>query len=301
MENNFRSGFVSIIGKTNVGKSTLMNRFIGEKISAISNKPQTTRNRILSVLTDNESQIIFLDTPGVHKPKSKLSEFMLKTVDNALNEVDMVLFLIEPEDKVSFVNQNILEKLKKISSPIFLVINKIDSFSKDRGKILKTIENYKGCGFREIIPVSALTGENVEDLMNLIKNNLPCGPKYFPDDTLTDMPERQIISEIIREKILIFMEDEIPHGSAVEINEMKKRAGKNLIDIDATIYCEKESHKKIIIGKNGEMLKKIGTCARFETENLLGTKLNLKLWVKMKKNWRNNNFYLKQFGYTDKK
>lgn len=297
MENKFRSGFVSLIGKTNVGKSTLMNKFIGEKISVTSNKPQTTRNKILSVLTDDKAQIIFLDTPGIHKPKSKLSEFMIKSAENTLNEVDLILFLIEPENKISTINNNILMKLKKISSPIFLVINKIDSIKSNKQIILQTIEIYKDYNFAQIIPVSALTGENTQTLLDLIKKELPIGPKYFPEDTLTDMPERQIISEIIREKILIFMQDEIPHGSAVEINEMKKRKDKNLIDIDATIYCEKESHKKIIIGKNGEMLKKIGTSARIESENLLGSKLNLKLWVKVKKNWRNNNFYLKQFGY----
>lgn len=293
----FHSGFVSIIGKTNVGKSTLMNKFIGEKISVTSNKPQTTRNKILSVLTDAESQIIFLDTPGIHKPKSKLSKFMLKTVDDSLKEIDAVLFLVEPQEKISFTNDNILKKLVQISSPKILVINKIDILE-SKEKILKTIDNYKQFDFNEIIPISALTGENIDTLLACIKKYLPIGPKYFPDDTLTDMPERQIVAEIIREKILIFMQDEIPHGCAVEVNTMRKRKGKDLVDIEAVVYCEKDSHKKIIIGKNAEMLKKIGIFARRDIENLLGSKLNLQLWVKVKKNWRNNDFYLKQFGYN---
>ncbi len=293
----FHSGFVSIIGKTNVGKSTLMNKFIGEKISVTSNKPQTTRNKILSVLTDDESQIIFLDTPGIHKPKSKLSKFMLKTVDDSLKEIDAVLFLVEPQEKIFFTNDNILKKLVQISSTKILVINKIDILA-SKEKILKTIDNYKLFDFNEIIPISALTGENIETLLACIKKYLPIGPKYFPDDTLTDMPERQIVAEIIREKILIFMQDEIPHGCAVEVNTMRKREGKDLVDIEAVVYCEKDSHKKMIIGKNAEMLKKIGTFARRDIENLLGSKLNLQLWVKVKKNWRNNDFYLKQFGYN---
>ncbi len=293
----FHSGFVSIIGKTNVGKSTLMNKFIGEKISVTSNKPQTTRNKILSVLTDDKSQIIFLDTPGIHKPKSKLSKFMLKTVDDSLKEIDAVLFLVEPQEKISFTNDNILKKLSQISSPKILVINKIDTLA-SKEKILKTIDNYKQFDFNEIIPISALTGENIDTLLACIKKYLPIGPKYFPDDTLTDMPERQIVAEIIREKILIFMQDEIPHGCAVEVNTMRKRKDKDLVDIEAVVYCEKDSHKKMIIGKNAEMLKKIGTFARRDIENLLGSKLNLQLWVKVKKNWRNNDFYLKQFGYN---
>lgn len=293
----FHSGFVSIIGKTNVGKSTLMNKFIGEKISVTSNKPQTTRNKILSVLTDDESQIIFLDTPGIHKPKSKLSKFMLKTVDDSLKEIDAVLFLVEPQGKISFTNDDILKKLAQISSPKILVINKIDILA-SKEKILKTIDNYKQFDLNEIIPISALTGENIDNLLACIKKYLPIGPKYFPDDTLTDMPERQIVAEIIREKILIFMQDEIPHGCAVEVNTMRKRKGKDLVDIEAVVYCEKDSHKKMIIGKNAEMLKKIGTFARRDIENLLGSKLNLQLWVKVKKNWRNNDFYLKQFGYN---
>lgn len=300
-EKNFYSGFVSIVGKTNVGKSTLMNKLIGEKISIVSNKPQTTRNKILTVLTDDESQIIFLDTPGVHKPKSKLSKFMLKTVDQSLKEIDLILFLVEPCEKISDINQNIIEKLKKVSTPIILVINKIDTLQNKEQKVSDIKNFYEQYGFKNIISVSALTGENLDELLNTIKKNLKPGPKYFDDDFLTDMPERNIICEIIREKILFFLKDEIPHGCAVEINFFKKRDKKELIDIEASIFCEKESHKKIIIGRDGNMLKKIGTQARLESENLLGSKLNLKLWVKVKKNWRNNDFYLKQFGYDDKK
>ena len=300
-EKNFYSGFVSIIGKTNAGKSTLMNKLIGEKISIVSNKPQTTRNKILTVLTDDESQIIFLDTPGVHKPKSKLSKFMLKTVDQSLKEIDLILFLVEPCGKISDINQNIIEKLKKVSTPIILVINKIDTLQNKEQKVSDIKNFYEQYGFKNISSVSALTGENLDELLNTIKKNLKPGPKYFDDDFLTDMPERNIICEIIREKILFFLKDEIPHGCAVEINFFKKRDKKDLIDIEASIFCEKESHKKIIIGRDGNMLKKIGTQARLESENLLGSKLNLKLWVKVKKNWRNNDFYLKQFGYDDKK
>lgn len=300
-EKNFYSGFVSIIGKTNAGKSTLMNKLIGEKISIVSNKPQTTRNKILTVLTDDESQIIFLDTPGVHKPKSKLSKFMLKTVDQSLKEIDLILFLVEPCEKISDINQNIIEKLKKVSTPIILVINKIDTLQNKEQKVLDIKNVYEQYGFKNIISVSVLTGENLDELLNTIKKNLKPGPKYFDDDFLTDMPERNIICEIIREKILFFLKDEIPHGCAVEINFFKKRDKKELIDIEASIFCEKESHKKIIIGRDGNMLKKIGMQARLESENLLGSKLNLKLWVKVKKNWRNNDFYLKQFGYDDKK
>lgn len=300
-EKNFYSGFVSIVGKTNAGKSTLMNKLIGEKISIVSNKPQTTRNKILTVLTDDESQIIFLDTPGVHKPKSKLSKFMLKTVDQSLKEIDLILFLVEPCGKISDINQNIIEKLKKVLTPIILVINKIDTLQNKEQKVSDIKNFYEQYGFKNIISVSALTGENLDELLNTIKKNLKPGPKYFDDDFLTDMPERNIICEIIREKILFFLKDEIPHGCAVEINFFKKRDKKDLVDIEANIFCEKESHKKIIIGRDGNMLKKIGIQARLESENLLGSKLNLKLWVKVKKNWRNNDFYLKQFGYDDKK
>ena len=222
-ERNFYSGFVSIIGKTNVGKSTLMNKLIGEKISIVSNKPQTTRNKILTVLTDDESQIIFLDTPGLHKPKSKLSKFMLKTVDQSLKEIDLILFLVEPCEKISDINQNIIEKLKKVSTPIILVINKIDVLQNKEQKVSDIKNFYEQYGFTNIISVSGLTGENLDELLNIIKKNLKPGPKYFDDDFLTDMPERNIICEIIREKILFFLKDEIPHGCTVEINSFKKR------------------------------------------------------------------------------
>lgn len=301
MDKEFRSGFVSVIGETNVGKSTLVNKFVGEKISIVSNRPQTTRNKILSILTDDDSQIIFLDTPGVHKPKSKLSEFMLKEVNNSLNQVDLILYLVEPQKNINEINKNILDKLIKVSSPIILVINKTDCFSKNQTVVLETIEAYKNYGFKEIIAVSALNNKNLDVLLDLVKDNLKPGPKYFTDDMITDMPEREIICEFIREKILIFTQDEIPHGCAVDIDLMKKRENRNLIDVQANIYCEKESHKKIIIGHNGSLLKKIGSAARLEAQNLLGSKLNLKIWVKVKKNWRNNNFYLRQFGYYDKK
>ena len=298
MQKEFCSGFVSIIGVANVGKSTLINKFIGEKISATSHKAQTTRNKILGITTDENSQIIFLDTPGIHKPKSKLGEYMIKTAEQSLNEIDLILFLVEPENKISEINQNICDRLKKIHVPKFLVINKIDLYKNNRKIILKTIDNYKNFDFDQIIPISLLFDKNIDILKQEIKKVLPIGPKYFPDDTLTDQPERQIISELIREKILIFMQNEVPHGVAVEINQMLRKS-RNMTYVDAIIYCEKETHKKILIGKDGSMLKKIGIASRQEAENLLNTKLNLKLWVKVKKNWRNNNFYLKQFGYKN--
>lgn len=301
LEKKFYSGFVSIIGQTNAGKSTLMNKIIGQKISIVSNKPQTTRNRILSVITDIESQIIFLDTPGVHTAKTKLSEFMLKSVEKSLRETDLILFLIEPKKIDSEINKKICERLKKIQTPVILVINKIDILENKKQKIIELASIYREFDFSNFIAVSALTGEGLDKLLNLIKRKLPVGPKYFDDEFLTDMPERDIICEIVREKILLSLKDEIPHGCAVKINLFKKRDNKNLFDIEANIFCEKESHKKIIIGKDGSMLKKIGTQARLESENLLGIKINLKLWVKTKKNWRNNNFYLKEFGYSDKK
>lgn len=296
MANKFYSGFVSLVGRPNVGKSTLMNRLIGEKIAIISNKPQTTRNRIQSILTKDDFQIVFIDTPGIHKPRHKLGEFMVKSAETTLNEVDAVLMLIEPADRVLEADRLIIERFSKIKSPVILVINKVDSADKER--VFKVIDNYRTLyDFAEIVPISALEGTNTDELLNVIKKYLPEGPQYFPADMITDQPERQIAAEIIREKALRLLQEEIPHGIAVEIMEMKKRPDGNMVDVRATIYCEKDSHKGIIIGKHGAMLKKIGTNAREDIQKLLGSPIYLDLWVKVKKDWRDNDFLLKNFGY----
>lgn len=300
MKHTFYSGFVSIVGRPNVGKSTLMNHLVGEKVAIVSNKPQTTRNKIQSVLTTEDTQYIFIDTPGLHKAQSKLGRYMVKSAETALNEVDMILFLVEPTGKLIETNKILLEKLEGISTPVFLVINKMDAV--DKSRILQLIDAYKALyNFKEIIPISALYGENTNTLLETIRKYFAPGPKYFPDDTITDQPERWIASEIIREKALMLLKEEIPHGIAVEITSMKKREGKEMVDVDAVIYCEKDSHKGIVIGKHGAMLKEIGKLAREEIERLLGSQIFLQTWVKIKKNWRDDDFLLKSFGYDSKK
>ena len=299
MADKFYSGFVSLVGRPNVGKSTLMNRLIGEKIAIISNKPQTTRNRVQSILTKDDFQIVFIDTPGIHRPRHKLGEYMVKSAETTLNEVDAVLMLIEPTDKILEADRLIIEKFAKVKSPVILVINKIDTV--DRERVFKVIDEYRKLyDFAEIVPISAFEGTNTDELLSVIRKYLPEGPQYFPSDMVTDQPERQIASEIIREKALRLLEDEIPHGIAVEITEMKKRKDGNLVDVRATIFCEKDSHKGIIIGKHGDMLKKIGTKARGDIERLLGSPIYLELWVKVKKDWRDSDFLLKNFGYDSK-
>ncbi len=299
----FKSGFVTLIGRPNVGKSTLMNRLIGQKIAITSNKPQTTRNRIQTVYTDERGQVIFLDTPGIHKAKNKLGEYMVNVAERTMGEVDIVLWLVEPTTFIGAGEQLIAEQLKKVKTPVFLVINKIDTVKKE--EILTFISAYKDiCNFAEIIPVSALKGENTEALMEQIFKYMQEGPMYYDEDTVTDQPERQIVAELIREKALRLLDDEIPHGIAVSIDRMKEREGgrernSGLIDIDATIVCERDSHKGIIIGKGGSMLKLIGTHARKEIENLLDCKVNLQLWVKVKKDWRDSDFLMKNFGYRE--
>ena len=297
MNANFKSGFVTIIGRPNVGKSTLMNKLIGQKIAITSNKPQTTRNRIQTVYTDMEKgQIIFLDTPGIHKAKNKLGEYMVSVAEKTLSEVDVILWLVEPSNFIGAGEQHIIEQLKKIDTPVILVINKIDTVEKD--SVFEFIDTYrKVYDFAEIIPTSALRGNNTEDIIDSIFKYLTYGPQYYDEDTITDQPERAICAEIIREKALHALNDEIPHGIAVGIDQMKERKG--IIDIDATIVCERDSHKGIIIGKQGAMLKKIGTNARYEMERLLDTKVNLKLWVKVKKDWRDSDFLIKNFGYRE--
>ena len=299
MDNSsFRSGFVTLIGRPNVGKSTLMNRLIGQKIAITSSKPQTTRNRIQTVYTDEEKQVIFLDTPGIHKAKNKLGEFMVNVAEKTLSEVDVILWLVEPTEYIGAGEQHIIEILKKTETPVILVVNKIDTVKKE--KLLTDIAVYsKEMDYAEVVPVSALTGENTAELMKVIGKYLPEGPMYYDEDTITDQPERQICAELIREKALKYLSEEIPHGIAVTIEQMKERPGGRLIDIDAAIICERDSHKGIIIGKQGSMLKRIGTAARQDCEALLGCKVNLKLWVKVKKDWRDSDILMKNFGYQD--
>lgn len=299
MKQGFKSGFVSIIGRPNVGKSTLMNTLIGEKVAIMSNKPQTTRNRIQTVLTREDFQAIFIDTPGIHTPKNKLGEYMVKAATTTLNEVDAIFYLVEADPFIGKLDQEIIEHLKTVNTPVFLCINKIDSVSKEI--VLQTIDVYsKAYDFKEIIPISAYERTNVEAILKCIPNYLPEGPQFFPDDMLTDQPERQIVAEIIREKALHLLDKEIPHGIAVEIDSMKRREKGNMVDIEATIVCERDSHKRIIIGKQGQMIKEIGSKARYDIERLLGSKIYLTLWVKIKKNWRDSDFLIKNYGYNGK-
>ena len=297
MDNNFRSGFVAIIGRPNVGKSTLMNHLIGQKIAITSNKPQTTRNKIQTVYTCDEGQIVFLDTPGIHKAKNKLGEYMVQVAERTLKEVDAIMWLVEPSTFVGAGERHIAEQLQKVGVPVILIINKIDTVKKE--ELLPAIDTYrKICDFAEIIPASALRAKNLDTVIDMIFKYLPYGPQFYDEDTITDQPERAIVAEIIREKALHALDDEIPHGIAVYIDQMKGRKGQDIIDIDATIVCERDSHKGIIIGKGGAMLKKIGSNARYEIERLLDTKVNLKLWVKVKKDWRDSDFLIKNFGYN---
>lgn len=299
MNNNpaYKAGFVTLIGRPNVGKSTLMNKLIGQKIAITSNKPQTTRNRIQTVYTSEEGQIVFLDTPGIHKAKNKLGDYMVGVAERTLSEVDVILWLVEPSNFIGAGEQHIIEQLKKVKTPVILVINKIDTVKKE--EILPFIDTYrKQLDFQEIVPVSALKGDNTETLISCIMKYLPYGPAFYDEDTITDQPMRQIVAELIREKALRCLDEEIPHGVAVSIESMKYR--KNICDIDATIVCERDSHKGIIIGKGGSMLKKIGSTARPDIEDLLEMQVNLQLWVKVKKDWRDSDFLLKNFGYNPK-
>lgn len=295
----FKSGFVSIVGRPNVGKSTLMNNVVGEKIAIMSDKPQTTRNTIQAVYTDEECQIVFLDTPGIHKPKNKLGEFMVKSATDAFKNVDLVLFVVDDSKKIGPGDRKIIEDLRGIKTPVILVLNKIDKL--EESVLFELMQLYSNEDlFKAIVPISALKGRNVNELLKVIGNYLQEGPKYFPDYMITDQPERVLVSELIREKVLHYLNDEVPHGVAVEVERMKSRQDKDIVDISAVIYCERDSHKGIIIGKNGRKLKGIGKSAREDMELLLGSKINLQLWVKVKENWRNLQNYITDFGYNDK-
>ena len=296
MKNDFKSGFVTLIGRPNVGKSTLMNYLIGQKIAITSNKPQTTRNRIQTVLTTDEGQIVFVDTPGIHKAKNKLGEYMVNVAEKTLNEVDVVLWIVEPTTFIGAGEQHIAKQLQRVKTPVILVINKVDSVKRE--EILPAIAAYKDIyDFADIVPVSARSGDNTDELLRVIMKYLPYGPQFYDEDTVTDQPERQIVAELIREKALHSLQDEIPHGIAVAIDRMKMQ--NKVMHIDATIICERDSHKGIIIGKQGSMLKKIGSTARYEIERMLDCKVNLKLWVKVKKDWRDSEFLMKNFGYRE--
>ena len=291
-----KSGFAALIGRPNVGKSTLMNHLIGQKIAITSEKAQTTRNQIRTVYTDERGQIVFLDTPGIHKSHNKLGDYMVNAAKSTLSEVDIAIWLVEPTDYIGAGEKHIIKLLKKAKCPVFLAVNKIDTVKKE--ELLPFIDTYRReLDFAEVIPVSAKRGDNCDELMNEIFKYLPYGEMYFDEDTVTDQPIRQIAAEIIREKALRLLSDEIPHGIAVTIEQMKNRG--NIYDVDANIYCEKDSHKGIIIGKGGAMLKKIGSQARPEIEEMLEAKINLQLWVKVKKDWRDSDFLLKNFGYNE--
>ena len=295
-----KSGFVTLIGRPNVGKSTLMNTIIGQKIAITSSKPQTTRNRIRTVYTDERGQIVFLDTPGIHKAKNKLGEYMVKVSTRTLKDVDVVLWLVEADTFIGEGDERISEILSDVKVPIILAVNKMDAL-KQRDDILAVIAKYsERMRFADIVPVSAMKGTNIDELLNVVFNYLSEGPLYYDEDTVTDQPVKQIAAELIREKALRFLQEEIPHGVAVEIDTFSYRKKGDMADIEAAIVCEKESHKGIIIGKSGSMLKKIGTAARKDIEGLLDCRVNLKLWVKVRLKWRDSDVQMKNFGYNPK-
>lgn len=300
MENaKFKSGFATLIGRPNVGKSTLMNHLIGQKIAITSNKPQTTRNRIQTVYTSEEGQIVFLDTPGIHKAKNKLGEYMVNVAERTLKEVDVVLWLVEPTDFIGKGERHIAQQLGRAGVPVILIMNKIDTVDKNR--IKGFMDGYREIyDFADMIPVCALRGVNMDRVIRAIFRYLPYGPKYYDEDTVTDQPQRQIAAELIREKALRCLEEEIPHGIAVSIEKMQERRGGQIMDIEATIICERDSHKGIVIGKGGAMLGKIGSQARREIEKMLEMQVNLQLWVKVKKDWRDSDYMIKNFGYDKK-
>ena len=299
MREDYKSGFVAIIGRPNVGKSTLMNHLIGQKIAITSRKAQTTRNKIQTVYTCERGQIVFLDTPGIHKAKNKLGEYMVNVASRTFKDADVILWLVEPGTQVGPGDRHIAEQLKNCKLPVILVINKVDTVKKE--EVAGFIETYrKLIDFADIVPASALRAQNLDTVIDCIFKYLPYGPQFYDEDTITDQPQRQIVAELIREKALRTLDEEIPHGIAVTIDSMKERPDGRIVDIEATIICERDSHKGIIIGKQGAMLKKIGSAARFEIERMLEQKVNLKLWVKVKKDWRDSDFLIKNFGYDKK-
>lgn len=298
MQEGYKSGFVAILGRPNVGKSTLLNRLVGQKVAIMSDKPQTTRNKIQAVITRPDAQIVLLDTPGVHKPKHKLGSFMLSEVQRALEEVDAVLLVLDATEKIGAGDRYVVEQLSKINTPVFLLLNKVDLLKKE--KLPDIIRQAGTLGdFTEILPLAAKTGLNVELLVDKIVEKLPYGPQYYPDDMVTDQPERLIIGEMVREKALHLTRDEVPHAIAVEVEEVTKRPNKDLVYVQAVIYVERDSQKGIIVGKNGSMLKKIGRLAREDIEKLLGNRIYLDLWVKVKDDWRNRDGCLKSLGYDE--
>ena len=294
----YKSGFISIIGRPNVGKSTFLNYVIGQKIAIMSDKPQTTRNKIQGVLTMEDAQMIFIDTPGIHKPKHKLGDFMMKVAQNTLKEVDIILFMVNASEKFGPGEKYIIEKLESVKTPVFLVINKIDLIHPD--ELLNFIDEYKNrYPFAEIVPISALQGNNVDQLLNTIKKYLPEGPQYYPEDQITDHPERFIISELIREKVLHLTHEEIPHSIAVVIDKIERDQKKDFVHVLATIIVERDSQKGIVIGKRGALLKEVGKRARIDIEHLLGSKVFLELWVKVQKDWRNKISQLRDYGFRE--
>ena len=299
MREDFKSGFAAIIGRPNVGKSTLMNRLIGQKIAITSRKPQTTRNKIQTVYTCPEGQIVFLDTPGMHKAKNRLGEYMLGAVRQSVKDADVILWLVEPTSYIGEGERSIAALLTRVNLPVILVINKVDTIKKE--ELPAFINAYKDLhDFAQIVPVSALRGQNTDEVIRCIFKYLPYGPMFYDEDTVTDQPQRQIVAEIIREKALRTLDEEIPHGIAVTIEKMHQRERQDIVDIEATIICEKESHKGIIIGKQGSMLKKIGSRARYDIEKMLEEKVNLRIWVKVRKDWRDSDVQMKNFGYNRK-
>ena len=299
MREDYKSGFVAIIGRPNVGKSTLMNHLIGQKIAITSRKAQTTRNKIQTVYTCERGQIVFLDTPGIHKAKNKLGEYMVNVASRTFKDADVILWLVEPGTQVGPGDRHIAEQLKNCKLPVILVINKVDTVKKE--EVAGFIETYrKLIDFADIVPASALRAQNLDTVIDYIFKYLPYGPQFYDEDTITDQPQRQIVAELIREKALRTLDEEIPHGIAVTIDTMKERPDGRIVDIEATIICERDSHKGIIIGKQGAMVKKIGSAARFEIERMLEQKVNLKLWVKVKKDWRDSDYLIKNFGYDKK-
>ena len=293
-----KSGIITICGRPNVGKSTLTNAFVGEKVAIVTNKPQTTRNRICAILNRGENQFVFMDTPGLHKARTRLGDYMVNVVKESVADVDAILLLVEPIPNIGAPEQELIDRIKVLGVPSVLVINKVDTLEQKEA-LLEVINVYgKAHQFDAVVPISAKDGEGVEELLKLLEGYLPVGPQLFPDDMVTDQPERQVMAEILREKLLLSLDKEIPHGTAVEITKFSERDDE-VIEIDATIYCEKNSHKGIIIGKGGAMLKKVSTMARKDMERFMGTKVFLQTWVKVKENWRDNVNLIRNFGYKD--